>query len=131
MMINMRMIWIALFLPALLTASDDLSRLTGTWKGQSLCVAKNTACRDETVVYRIARVPGKPDYVSVDADKIVDGKPLNMGTLEFQYLADRHALLLESPQGTWRLQLEGRTLDGTLTRHDGTVFRHVTVKSEQ
>ena len=56
--------------------SDDY---LGTWRGESVCAARNTACQDETVVYRLAKIPAKPGYFTVDADKIVDGKAVNMG----------------------------------------------------
>jgi hypothetical protein len=48
----------------------------GTWRGESPCVAKDTACHDEKVAYRFTR-DGKGTY-SVSADKIVDGKLVNM-----------------------------------------------------
>jgi len=55
-----------------------------------VCEAKGTACRDETVVYRFSPIAGKPTLFLVSADKIVDGKPVNIGTLEFQYGTERH-----------------------------------------
>src|SRR5437016_9258127 len=62
---------IAMLLPAALAGyqnsgndgPDRISSLIGVWKGQSLCAAKGTACHDETVVYRIARLPAKPGHV--------------------------------------------------------------------
>jgi hypothetical protein len=37
----------------------------------------------------------KPGAFSVSADKIVDGKAVNMGTLEFRYIAAQHALVCD------------------------------------
>jgi hypothetical protein len=54
-------------------AGDEESRLEGNWRGDSLCVADRTACRDEKVVYRIAKIPGKPDRLAITGDKIVTG----------------------------------------------------------
>lgn len=104
-------------------APDELDRFAGEWRGDSTCVAKNTACHDEKVVYRIAAVPGKPGIASVSADKIVDGNAINMGTLEFRH--NSGSLICEYAQGVWRLSLENEKLDGTLIRQDGTVFRHL------
>ena len=93
----------------------------GEWHGESVCVAKNTACHDETVVYRITEA--KPGYASVSADKVEDGKATNMGILEFRSEADD--LICEYAQGVWRMKVEGGKIEGTLTRTDGTVFRRV------
>src|SRR5947209_19026461 len=70
---------------AQISQSDPASGAIGTWRGDSVCVGKNTACHDETVVYRIASVPDKTGTVSVSAAKIVNGNPIEMGTLEFEY----------------------------------------------
>src|SRR5689334_14476238 len=96
-------------------APDDTSPVIGDWRGESLCVAANTACRDETVVYHIAKHPEKSAYVSVSADKIVDGKAVNMGTLEFRYDDARHTLECEYAQGVWCLKVDGAKIEGTLT----------------
>jgi hypothetical protein len=99
---------------------DEVDRFAGTWRGDSTCAAKNTACRDESVVYRITGT-------SVSADKMVDGKPVNMGTLEFHYDAAQQALVCEYAQGVWRLKIDGSKIEGTLVRPDGTLFRRVTL----
>jgi hypothetical protein len=81
----------------------------GTWRGQSSCEQKESACRDETVVYRISQLQDKRGSFSVSADKIVDGKAVNMGTLEFRYIAAQQALVCDYPQGVWRLSVDGTT----------------------
>ena len=80
-----------------------------------MCVSKDTACHDEKVVYHIAELPDKPGLFSVGADKIVDGKAINIGTLEFRYDEDVHVLVGEYSQGKWRLNATGEEIDGTLT----------------
>jgi hypothetical protein len=45
-------------------------KLAGTWRGDSLCVEKGTACHDEIAVYRIAAIPGKPGYLLVSGAKL-------------------------------------------------------------
>lgn len=112
------------------TAPDEVSRFVGKWRGDSSCVAKQTACRDETVVYQVARLPEKAGYVSVTADKIVNGNAVNMGILEFRYDQDQHVLVCEYSQGVWRLKVDGGKMEGTLTRPDNTVFRRVTLRKE-
>ncbi len=109
-----------------LAAPSEMDSFIGEWHGDSTCVAKNTACRDETVVYRIAA--GKPGYASVSADKIVNGEAVNMGTREFRH--DHDSLICEYAQGVWRLKMDHGKIQGTLTRSDGTVFRQVILRKE-
>ena len=37
-------------------AADEVSKIVGTWRGDSVCIAKNTACHDEDVVYRVTKL---------------------------------------------------------------------------
>lgn len=113
-----------------ITAADEVWPFVGTWHGASSCVAKNTACRDETVVYRVAKLPEKSGYFSVTADKIVSGNAVNMGTLEFRYDHDRDMLVCEYSHGVWRLKVDGGKMEGTLTGPDHSVFRRVTLRKE-
>jgi hypothetical protein len=118
--------WAVMIAIAMLpAAADELDRFIGEWRGESTCVAKDTACHDETVVYRIAKKSG---HASVSADKIVNGNAINMGTLEFRY--DHDSLICEYSQGVWRLKIDGGKIEGALTRPDNTVFRRVTLRKE-
>ena len=47
------------------TVQDELPRFEGEWRGNSSCVAKGTACHDETVVYHITKLPKKSGYFSL------------------------------------------------------------------
>ena len=105
--------------------------ILGTWSGQSLCEQKESACRDETVVYRFSPRKDTPGSFSVSADKIVGGKAVNMGTLEFRYVEEQHALVCEYEQGVWRFSVNGNRMEGTLTRSDGSVVRRVALHKEQ
>jgi hypothetical protein len=105
--------------------------IAGIWRGQSSCEQKESACREETVVYRFPPLQDKPGSFSVSADKIVDGKAVNMGTLEFRYVEDQHALVCEYAQGVWRLSVDGAKMEGTLTRPDGSLFRRVALHKKQ
>ena len=104
--------------------------IAGIWRGQSSCEQKESACREETVVYRLSPLQDKPGSFSVSADKIVDGKAMNMGTLEFRYVEGQHALVCEYAQGVWRLSVDGEKIEGTLTRPDGSLFRRVALRKE-
>jgi len=66
----------------------------------------------------------------VSADKIVDAKAVNMGTLGFRYIAAQNALVCEYAQGVWQLSVDGNKMEGTLTRPDGIVFRRVALRKE-
>lgn len=70
----------------------------GMWQGTSTCVNRQLApaCKDEKVVYDI-RNSEKTGAVTVEADKIVDGKRVPMGELEFSY---------SSSEGCWRSEFE-------------------------
>jgi hypothetical protein len=110
--------------------ADDESRLVGDWKGKSLVVAKNTAAKDEVVVWHVAR-GGKPGKVVVTADKIVDGKVITMGTLEFEYDKAQKTIVNERQGRVWRLTVKGNTMEGTLTEADQTVFRRVSLERSE
>jgi hypothetical protein len=111
-------------------ADSATAQFMGNWHGDSSCVATGTACRDETVAYHIAKLPEKPGYLSVTAEKIVNGKAINMGTLEFHYDQAQHMLVCEYPQGVWRFKLNGGNMEGTLTRPGNTIFRRVTLRKD-
>ena len=125
----------ARFVFAIATASPLLlaqgaSAFSGTWRGQSSCEQKESACRDEAVVYRVSPSQDKPGLFAVSADKIVDGKAINMGTLEFRYIDADRALVCENSQGVWRLSVDGAKMKGTLIRPDGTLFRRAALHKE-
>jgi hypothetical protein len=110
-------------------ADDEASRFSGTWRGDSVCVAKNTACHDEVVVYRIQKLPAR-GHVTISADKIVSGKAINMGNLEFHYDQQLKSWMCQYPQGVWRLTVQDTKVEGTLTEHDGTLFRQITLHKD-
>ena len=106
-------------------SAGNVERFLGEWHGDSTCVARNTACRDEVVVYRISKQDS--GRISVSADKIVNGSPINMGALEFRYDADHDLLICDYAQGIWKLKVDGARMEGTLTRPDNSLFRRVTL----
>ncbi|MDX6614769.1 MAG: hypothetical protein QOD75_3955 [Blastocatellia bacterium] len=92
--------------------------VAGTWTGRSICVGNRPACKNEEVVYRFVPVPGKSDLVTLYADKILDGKRVPMGKLDFVYDKEKGTLSCDfkrgQTHGLWSYQLSGDNLQGTL-----------------
>ncbi len=115
----------------------DVSRLLGDWSGESVCVnrEKFPACKDEQVIYHIAAAEGKPDTVTVAADKLVNGKPEPMGTIDFVYDARKQTLTGEFKNSRvhiiMELAVKGDIIEGTLsTLPERTLARRVKVKKD-
>lgn len=106
--------------------SPEITDLVGDWSGTSLCQVKPSACHDETVVYHLSNP--HDDKITIQADKIVDGKPVTMGTSEWTYERSAHSLSWQMPRGTWKLVIDGDILEGTLTGTDNVVFRKVRLR---
>ena len=109
---------------------DSQSQITGTWRGNSECVLKNSPCRDEINVYRFSEIAGKPGWFSGIGSKLVDGKEISMGTLEWNYDAEKHMLRSEDSGATFRLVVEGSRIEGSLTLADNTVYRRIHLKKD-
>jgi len=101
----------------------SVDSLQGDWRGTSLCQQKNTSCHDEKVVYHLS-APDSSDNVTVDADKIVDGKPDNMGRVVMHYDEAKHSLHANDSGRIWDFQISGRSMHGTL-RNGNTLIRKV------
>ena len=116
--------------PAAHCQTDDVAaQFAGTWRGNSVCVAKSTACHDETVVYRVQKLPARGNVI-ISADKIVDGKAITMGSLEFHYDQRSKSWLCQYAQGVWRLTVAGAQVNGTLKQPDGTLFRQIALRKD-
>jgi len=110
----------------------SITKVIGTWTGQSICVGDRPACKNEEVVYRFVEVSGKTDLLTLYADKILDGKRVPMGKLDFIYDARRGALSGEftrgQTHGVWRYQISGDQMEGDLMiLPDKTIGRKVAV----
>jgi hypothetical protein len=121
----------ALLFSTIAQAADDESSIAGIWRGDSICVQKNTACRDEVAVYRVSTILGKHGYVYVSGGKVVDGKEVVMGSGEWRFDASTRTLSTELPLGNIVLAVNGDKMQGTFTLHDKTVLRRITLKKEQ
>ena len=107
-----------------IACAQDESYLIGDWKGESICEIKNSPCHNESVVYHITK--GKEtDMFLVNADKIIEGKPVNMGTLDFNYEKENKALVCTFKNGTFRLTIAGNKMEGTLVTPDKILFRRI------
>lgn len=102
--------------------------ITGTWRGQSLCVDPATGCHDEDVFYHITQETGSAT-VKIDADKIIDGKAVNMGELVFTYDKAKGMLVSKVGKSLWQLTIKGNQINGVLLR-EGSTIRKVTLKKE-
>src|SRR5579862_1221934 len=102
------------------------SLFSGIWKGFSLCQQKNTACNDEQVVYYISPMVGK-HLVPVRASKIVSGREINMGDIEFRFDPDKVELVSDSSKVTlWKLKRSENKIQGALYVGD-SLYRIVTL----
>jgi hypothetical protein len=119
--------------------TDSLSKVLGDWEGESVCVDKNRpACKNEHVVYHITKKggeahEGESDAVTMRADKIVNGKPEDMGVLECRYDAAKSALACEfnvnGTHGVFEYAVRGDEMEGTLKLLPaGTLGRRINVK---
>src|SRR5258708_40231037 len=104
--------------------ADD-SGLVGDWRGPSICMVRDSACRDEDSLYHVAKPAGKPGWFFMKLDKIVDGKPVTMGTVECSYDSAKPALTCEFPRGVFRLEIQANKMAGTMNLRDGTLWRKI------
>jgi hypothetical protein len=70
------------------------------------------------------------DRFSIAADKIVNGQPINMGTIDCVYSRETHALNCEFAKGVLHLNLKDRELEGTMHLTDGTLWRNISLKKD-
>ena len=110
----------------------NASSWIGTWGGESVCVGKRPACKNEVLVYRFEPVAGKSTLVTLLADKIIKGKSVPMYKLDFQYNEARRTLSCEftqgRTQGAWEYKITGDSIEGTGTVLPGkSVARRVKV----
>lgn len=96
----------------------------GIWRGTSICLVRPSACHDETVVYRIARMKSS-DSLTVDARKIVRGQEEEMGILSCHLTSPNGPLTCAMRQGTWQFRVRNDSLVGELRLPDNTKFRDV------
>jgi hypothetical protein len=109
------------------TASDNSSVL-GDWRGESICVVRESACHDEDSLYHVTKLPEKPGWISMKLDKIVNGKPVTMGAMDCSYSAAKQSLTCEFPRGVMRFSVNENKMEGTMTLPDGSLWRKISLK---
>ena len=114
---------------AALAAADD-SGIAGSWTGESLCTGTRAACKDEHVIWTF-QAPDSAGRVASSADKVVDGKRINMGTGELQFDKATSTLTFKIPLGAWKLNMKKDVIDATLTLTDGEVVRLMNLKKDK
>jgi hypothetical protein len=107
------------------TKSAEHSAVVGDWHGTSLCLVKPSACHDEEALYHVRSAPDKPGKLAMQADKIVDGKPVVMGDSECRYDAAKKLLRCDFGRGYVELTLEGDRLEGAMFLTDETRWREI------
>ena len=121
---------ILLLLVLIFGKSVTAQSFEGVWKGTSLCQVKNSPCHDEIVVYHISKGSTDKSY-EVIANKIVNGKEENMGTIPFTY-DDKQKIFISADSARnarWEFKITGNTMKGTLM-YKGDLYRIVDVKKE-
>jgi hypothetical protein len=108
----------------------DESSLVGDWRGESVCMVRDSACRDEDSLYHVNKLAGKPGWFSMKLDKIVDGKPVTMGTVECKYDSTNRVLTCEFPRGVFRFTIQANKIAGTMNLTDGTLWRNITLTKD-
>ena len=110
---------------------DEQSQIAGVWRGNSVCTVKNSPCHDEVNVYHISEIAGRPGWFFVSADKIVNGREVVMGTGDWKYEKEAHALIYDFERGTFRLNIGDGKMEGDLKLKDGTVYRLIHLQKEK
>ena len=100
-------------------------QIAGTWRGNSECAVKNGACHDETNVYHFSENATRLGCFSGTGSKVVNGKEISMGTLDWKYDAESHVLESNNPRGTFRFIVNDDKIEGTLFLPDNTVYRRI------
>jgi hypothetical protein len=100
----------------------------GDWRGESTCVVRESSCHDEDSLYHVSKMAGKPGWVSMKLDKIVNGKPVTMGVMDCSYSAAKQSLNCEFPRGVMRFSVSDHKMEGTMMLPDGKLWRKITLK---
>jgi hypothetical protein len=124
---------VALTVPAQGTAASRSEKAAeespvGDWRGDSICQVRPSACHDEDSLYHVTPIADKPGWFSMKGDRIVDGKPVTMGTMDCQYDEHRHSLECVFPRGVLHFTVKGNTMEGTMNLPDKTLWRKINLK---
>lgn len=109
----------------LIQSNSTAQSFEGQWKGTSICQVQHSPCHDEVVVYHISKDDTGSSY-TVKANKVINNKEEEMGTLNFTFDDHRQSFLsVDSARGVkWEFKLAGNTMKGTLV-FKGLLYRIV------
>lgn len=108
--------------------SAENSKVVGDWRGQSSCVVRESACHDEDSLYHVTKSAEKAGWFTMTLDKIVDGKPVTMGSTDCSYEAAKASLTCKFARGILRFTVQDNAMTGTMTLTDGTLWRKLSLK---
>jgi hypothetical protein len=109
------------------------AKILGTWEGESKCIAADSACHDEHVIYRIATIKHVPDKLALHTYKVLNGQLLFRGTIECVHPDQATLNCTGKPveKEAWEFKIHGREMTGTLTKGEAmTPYRKINVKKK-
>jgi hypothetical protein len=110
------------------------AEVLGSWEGESKCAVTDSPCHDEHGRYRIRADKQNPAQLNLDADKVVDGSPVFMGTLACQYHAESATLRCTgnaAKPDDWEFHVSGDTMTGTLKiGAEKTLYRRIVARKK-
>jgi len=111
------------------SANNSASPILGDWHGTSLCLVKPSACHDEEALYHVKSAPDQPGKLSLQAERIADGKPVVMGPdADCNYDTKKKFLRCDFARGYVELTLKGDRLEGAMFLTDKTRWRELKLK---
>lgn len=100
--------------------------IAGNWTGESICTVRPSPCNDEHVIYHVSE-PDADGKLKLRADKLVNGKLEDMGTLDCTFDVKNSHLNCQMKNGVWDFDVAGKKMTGTLKLPDGTLYRRISV----
>ena len=110
-------------------ASSSPDEIAGNWTGESICTVKPSPCHDEHVIYHVSQ-PDSNGKMQIVADKVVNGKAEEMGTLDCIFDKKASTVTCSMNNGLWEFSVSGKKMEGTLKLKDGTLFRRINVTKD-
>jgi len=117
-------------------APGPADTILGTWRGSSTCAdpTRDTACRDEEVIYEVDSAASPNGPVRMLADKVVNGSRQPMGGFHLTYDAVQRVWSVELRtriRARWSFAPAGDKMSGTLTEvPSGRLIRRVAVRRD-
>jgi hypothetical protein len=104
--------------------------IAGTWSGTSICTIKDSPCHDENVIYHITE-PDSAGKLKIQADKVVNGQPEDMGTIDCTFDSKSSKLVCPIESGKFEFTVAGDKMTGTLKLSDGRLYRNINVTKDK